>query len=140
LKLFRRIPVLIKEYIYGINYIFNNGGIEMKKGLVGLLSSFMVVALLLAGCGTNKTVKADYTTEKFEAALNKGDNLEGKTVSVKVEKLVPNSALGYNIQAGKHLNFVSSDNPNVKKDDTVILKVKKVASTLGSYVISYEKQ
>lgn len=111
----------------------------MKKILIGLLSSFVVV-LLLAGCGTSKPVKADYTTPQFESALNKGENLEGKTVSVKVDKLVPNSAFGYNIEAGKHLNFVSNENPNVKKGDTVILKVTKVASTLGSYVISYEKQ
>jgi predicted RNA-binding protein with TRAM domain len=111
----------------------------MKKVLVGLLSSFMVI-FLLAGCGSNKTVKADYTTKQFETALNKGDNLEGKTVSVTVNKLVPNSAFGYNIEAGKHLNFVSADNPNVKKGDKLILKVTKVASALGSYIISYEKQ
>ena len=108
----------------------------MKK----LIVLFMMAVLLLAGCGSSKPVKPDYTTEQFESALNKGKNLEGKTVSVKVETLVPNSALGYNIEAGKHLNFVSSDNPNVKKGDTVIVKVTKVASTLGSYVISYEKQ
>ncbi|MFD0825876.1 hypothetical protein ACT8ZR_09375 [Neobacillus sp. M.A.Huq-85] len=112
----------------------------MYKKMIVLLSCFVMFAFLLAGCSTNKTVKADYTTEKFETALNKGDNLEGKTVSVKVEKLVPNSAFGYNIEAGKHLNFVSSDNPNVKKGDTVILKVTKVESVVGSYVISYEKR
>jgi predicted RNA-binding protein with TRAM domain len=111
----------------------------MKKLWIGLLSSLIVV-VLLAGCGTNKPVKPDYTTEQFEAALNKGDNVEGKTVSVKVEKLVPNSALGYDIWAGKHLNFVSSDNPNVKAGDTIIVKVTKVTSSLGSYMISYEKQ
>jgi hypothetical protein len=111
----------------------------MKKVLVGLLSSIMVI-FLLAGCGSNKTVKADYTTKQFETALNKGDNLEGKTVSVTVNEFVPNSAFGYNIQTGKHLNFVSVDNPNVKKGDKLILKVTKVASALGSYVISYEKQ
>jgi hypothetical protein len=112
----------------------------MKKISVGLLSSLMVVVFLLAGCGTNKAVKADYTTKQFETALNKGDNLEGKTVSVKVNEMVPNSAFGYNIQTGKHLNFVSPDNPNVKKGDILILKVTKVVSALGSYMISYEKQ
>ena len=111
----------------------------MEK-LIVLLSSFLMISFLLVGCGTAKTVKADYTTEQVEAALNKGDNVDGKTVSVKVEKLVPNSAFGYNIEAGKHLNFVSSENPNVKKGDTVLLKVTKVESTLGSYIISYEKQ
>jgi predicted RNA-binding protein with TRAM domain len=110
----------------------------MKK-LIVFLSSFLLLTFVLAGCGTGGTVKADYTTEQFESALNKGDNLVGKTVSVKVEKLVPNSTFGYNIEAGKHLNFVSTDNPNVKQGDTVILKVKKVESVLGSYVISYDK-
>jgi predicted RNA-binding protein with TRAM domain len=112
---------------------------KMKK-LVVLLGTFLLLTLVLAGCGGTKTVKADYTTTQFETALNKGDNLEGKTVSVEVEKLVPNSAFGYNIQAGKHLNFVSTDNPNVKKGDKVILKVTKIQSTLGSYIITYEKQ
>lgn len=100
-------------------------------------SSFLVVALLLVGCGTSKP---DYTTKQFEAALNKGDNLEGKTVSVHVEKVVPNSAFGYNIEAGKHLNFVSTDNPDVKKGENIILKVKKVKSMLGSFIITYDKQ
>jgi predicted RNA-binding protein with TRAM domain len=109
---------------------------KMKK-LIVVLGSFLMLAFVLTGCGT---VKPDYTTKQFEAALNKGDNLEGKTVSVDVEKIVPNSAFGYNIEAGKHLNFVSTDNPNVKKGDTVILKVKKVASTLGSFIITYDKQ
>lgn len=111
----------------------------MKKIAV-LLSALLMLTFVLAGCGGTQKAKADYTTTQFETALNKGDNLEGKTVSVEVEKLVPNSALGYNIQAGKHLNFVSPDNPNVKQGDKVILKVKKVQSTLGSYIITYEKQ
>lgn len=109
----------------------------MKK-IVVFLISFSILALLLAGCGS--TPKPDYTTSQFETALNKGANLEGKTVSVEVSKLVPNSAFGYNIEAGKHLNFVSNDNPNVKKGDKVILKVKKVKSMLGSFIITYEKQ
>jgi len=110
----------------------------MKK--IGMLfGSFLIVAMLLTGCG-NGNVKPDYTTEQFEEALNKGENLEGKTVSVEVDKVVPNSAFGYNIQTGKHLNFVSTENSNVKKGDKVVLKVEKVESALGSFIISYEKQ
>jgi predicted RNA-binding protein with TRAM domain len=109
---------------------------KMKK-LIVILSTFFILTLVLTGCGT---VKPDYTTKQFETALNKGDNLEGKTVSVEVEKVVPNSAFGYNIEAGKHLNFVSTDNPNVKTGDTVLLKVKQVKSALGSFIITYEKQ
>jgi hypothetical protein len=109
---------------------------KMKK-LVVLLSSLMILIFALSACGT---VKPDYTTTQFETALNKGANLDGKTVSVEVEKVVPNSAFGYNIEAGKHLNFVSTDNPNVKTGSTVILKVKQVKSLLGSFIITYEKQ
>lgn len=108
----------------------------MKK-IVVILSSCMIFALLLAGCGADEP---DYTTEQFETALNKGDNLEGKTVSIKVDEIVPDSAFGYNIETGKHLNFVSSDNPDVKKGDKVILKAKEVKSALGSFIITYEKQ
>lgn len=49
------------------------------------------------------------------------------------------SAFGYNIEAGKYLNFVSTDNPNVKKGDKVILNFKQVKSVLGSFIITYEK-
>ncbi|WP_233278828.1 hypothetical protein [Floricoccus penangensis] len=72
--------------------------------------------------------------------MNAGDDLTGKTVEVRVAKLVPNSAFGYNIEAGKHLNFVSPENPNVKEGDTVVLKVDKITSTMGSYVITYKKE
>jgi predicted RNA-binding protein with TRAM domain len=113
---------------------------EMKK--IGMIfSSFLIVGMLLSGCGNgNGNVKPDYTTKQFEEALNKGEKLEGKTVSVEVDKMVPNSAFGYNIQTGKHLNFVSTENPDVKKGDKVVLKVEKVESALGSFIISYEKQ
>ncbi|MGF9891428.1 hypothetical protein ABEX78_22455 [Priestia megaterium] len=109
----------------------------MKKiGL--LLSASLLFLLVLAGCG-NTEPDYDYTTKQFEAALNKGEDLEGKTVSVDVSKIVPNSAFGYNIQAGEHLNFVSADNPNVKEGEKVILKVEEVKSMMGSFVITYEK-
>src|SRR5581483_4559361 len=109
----------------------------MKKA-IGLLSAFLMISFLLVGCGSAKQpAKPDYTTEQVEAALNKGDNVVGKTVSVKVETVVPNSAFGYNIEAGQHLNFVSSENPNVKTGDTIVVKVTKVQSALGSYIINY---
>ncbi|WP_186579785.1 hypothetical protein [Aquibacillus kalidii] len=108
----------------------------MKKSIL-ILSSLFILASVLVGCGK---VEPDYTTKEFEAALNNGENLEGKIVSVEVSELEPNSAFGYNIQAGEHLNFVSTENPNVKKEDTVLLEIKKVESMLGSYIISYEKK
>lgn len=106
----------------------------MKK-IISLLSILGVSLFLLSACGSN--VKPDYTTEKAESALNKGTDINGKTVEFKVSEAVPNSAVGYNLQTGKHLNFVSESNPKVKKGDTVVVKVKDAKSTLGSWIISY---
>lgn len=108
----------------------------MKKIIkaVALIAAMLCLTAVVTACGQKK---ADYTAKTAESALNAGKNIEGKTVKFKVQKLEPNSAFGYNMEAGKHLNFVSNDNPKVKKGDTVFLKVKKVSSTLGSYVITY---
>ncbi len=75
--------------------------------------------------------------ETFEAALNAGKNVTGKTVRFKVNGLNPNSAFGYNMYAGEHLNFCSPGNPCRKKGDTVQVKVTRVISFLGSYIIYY---
>lgn len=102
-----------------------------------LIMALVLLTISISACGQKK---ADYTTAKAESALNAGKDLTGKTVKITVDKLVPNSAFGYNIETGKHLNFVSSENPKVKKGDTLIVKVKKTTSSLGSFVITYTKE
>ena len=74
-----------------------------------------------------------------EAALNAGEDLTGKVVSFTVSELIPDSAFGYNMTAGEHLNFCSESNPGAKAGDTVKVKVTKVASMFGSWIISYKK-
>ncbi|MBC2386369.1 hypothetical protein [Listeria booriae] len=110
----------------------------MKK-IALLLSLLLVTSVVMFGCG-GEDAKADYTTKAAEKALNDGKDLEGKTVEVTVDKLVPDGSLGYTIQTGEHLNFVSSTDPKVKEKDTFVAKVKKVENVLGSFVISYDKQ
>ena len=77
--------------------------------------------------------------EAFENDLNDGKNLEGVVVQFVVKEIHPDSALGYNVWAGKHLNFVSSRNPNMNQDDIVTVKATTVENILGSWVINYEK-
>lgn len=107
----------------------------MKKSFL-ILISFFAAVILLTSCSN---VEPDYTTEEFEKALNDGENLEGKTVSITVSELEPDSAFGYNIQTGEHLNFVSSSHPDVEKDDELVVEVEEVESLLGSYIITYKK-
>lgn len=106
----------------------------MKKIFAVFLCMIMCFALFSCGGG-----KVDYTdAESFESALNAGEDLTGKTVTFTVREIVPNSAFGYNLQAGEELNFCSSKNPNVKVGDTVTVKVESVSSILQAYIISYK--
>lgn len=99
---------------------------KIKKAMSVIVTA--LIALTIVGCSNNKSNKttdnkatkttqqkkkfipkvADYPNIKYaEIALSKGKNLKGKTVQFKVKKLEPQSAFGYNMETGKHLNFVS---------------------------------
>ena len=109
----------------------------MKKTMFGLMTVFIMI--FLVACGSKNSVKADYTESEFETALNDGKDVDGKTVKIKVLEYVPDGTLGFTIQAGEHLNFISSENPKVKNGDELVVKVKKVENLMGSFIISYEK-
>ena len=112
-----------------------------------LLLYFVAVCLclgwVLTACGSEKNISAsvnvDYqSAEEFEAALNAGEDLTGKTVSFLVKGVRPDSALGHNLWAGEHLNFVSNADPGIEAEETITVKVTKVSSMLNSWVINYE--
>lgn len=109
----------------------------MKK-IVRVMLVSLVGLFILGACGS-KEIKPDFTTEEAETALNDGKSIDGKTVSITVDKFIPDGTLGYTIWSGEHLNLISSTNPKVEEGDKIIVKVKKVESSLGSWFISYEK-
>src|SRR5690625_4017677 len=104
----------------------------MKKLFLILLPIFSAL-LLLTSCGV---VEPDYTTEAFEESLNEGEKIEGKTGEITVDKLEPESVVGYNVQTGKQLNFVSSRHPDVEKGDQLIVEVEDV---LAAHAVTYEE-
>lgn len=109
-------------------------------GLFALLAIIIVVLVFTLNTYGYLDTTPDYSDEaSFEAALNNGENLTGKTVLITVRKLVPKSAFGYNIQTGENLNFCSTSHPKVNEGDTIVVKVTDVESVLGSYVIYYKK-
>ena len=110
---------------------------KIAKQFIAVLIAASVV--LLCGCATKEYAVDFESAEAFEAALNKGENLVGKTVRFKADEIHPQSVFGYNIFAGEHLNFISSENPNVQAGDTVTARITKVESVLGSWIIAYEK-
>ena len=112
--------------------------VKFHLSLFLLAAAFsLLITCICTACGSGKV---DYEREEdFEAALNAGEDLTGKTVTFTVLEVHPSSAFGYNLYAGEHLNFVSSKNPGVKQGDTITVKVKEVNSILGSWIISYTK-
>lgn len=114
---------------------------KKRKFAYGLL--LMMLMLVMTACGKTEKepeIKVDYNDATvFESELVQGADLTGKTVKVVVDNLEPQSAFGYNIWAGEHLNFVSSTNPGVEKGDVIIVKVTEIKSVFGSWIISYEK-
>ena len=80
-----------------------------------------------------------YSAETFESDLNAGKNLEGKKVLILCKELHPDSVLGYNIYAGKHINLVSKKNPGIKEGEEVLIETKKITKILGeSWKVEYE--
>lgn len=109
---------------------------KMKKRLL-IAIFFALLGCILVGCAEEAVV--DYPdVAVFEQDLNAGKDLTGKVVTFTVSELKPNSAFGYNMQTGEHLNFCSEKNPNVTAGDTVTVRVLEVTSMMGSYIISYE--
>lgn len=104
---------------------------------ITVLMITLMIMVFTSACG--KSVRIDYAdAESFEAALNAGENLEGKVVQFVAGELHPQSAFGYNIWAGEHLNFISSRNPGFKQGDIVVVKATTIESNLGSWLIRYE--
>lgn len=76
--------------------------------------------------------------ETFEKALNDGINVNDKIVKFYVKEYKANSVKGHNAWAGEHLNFISQNNLELKKNDIVIGKVISTEKSLGSWFIHYE--
>lgn len=103
---------------------------------------FLIMVMILLSFSACKRTRetVHYTdAQSFEASLNDGENLEGKTVRFVALVMTPDSAFGYNIWAGEHLNFVSSEDPGVKEGDTVVVKTTSIQQVSGSWIIRYEK-
>ena len=112
---------------------------NLKKAIKHSIA-FALAAIMIVLCSCGSATPVDYeNAETFEAALNNGEDLVGKTVRFTASELEPQSFFGYDIYAGEHLNFVSSANPNVEAGDIVTVKVTKVESIFGSWIIGYEK-
>lgn len=92
----------------------------MKRDKLIMVIIFAFV-LIMTACGKRNDSKVgdeknnseadlvyiDYAdAESFEAALNEGEDLEGKIVQFEALELHPDSAVGYNVWAGEHLNFI----------------------------------
>lgn len=87
----------------------------------------------------SKEEKIDFNSASdFEAALKEGQDTAGKTVTFVADNIIPDGTLGYTIWAGEHLNFISTEVLGWKVGESHTVKVKKVASSMGSFMITFE--
>lgn len=130
---------LVKAKGQAKNHIGETAEIKIKakvKNTAGKVKTYKFT--LSVKIKAKNKFNADYSdAESFEEALNDGKNVVGKTVMFKIRLIYPDSAFGYNMVAGDHLNFCSPEFRNTKKGDVVCVKVDKVISFLGSYIIYY---
>lgn len=85
------------------------------------------------------TISIDYdSAEDFESALNDGVNATNKIVSFNVSKVSPDSAAGFNVMAGEHLNFISNEERKIKENDQATVLVSNAKSKFGSWFIDYK--
>lgn len=131
----------------------------MKKAGFCAVALAAIMCVILVGCGIKgekKTVdSSDYqkliesmkagdysidfeTAESFEAAINDGEDILGKVVKFTVSSIHPDSALGYTLWAGEHLNFVGEVAEDVGEGDTVIAVVNSIQDVVGSWAIGYD--
>ena len=127
----------------------------MKKLWTAFCVVFLSVSLCACGGSEKQVVGADYadqlkemqagnytvsyaTAEDFENALNNDDDTLGKVVSFSVKDVKPDSALGYDLWAGEHLNFVGEDAKEAKKGTIMTVAVNSVQEKMGSWVIGYD--
>lgn len=84
---------------------------KTEKIWCGLMLILMLVCTV--ACAKKPTI--DYAdAESFEAALNSGENLEGKVVQFVADEVHPRSARGYNIWAGGTFEFCLSKKSGCK--------------------------
>lgn len=85
------------------------------------------------------TITVDYdSAESFEAALNNGTDTTNKIVTFEAIEVAPNSTVGFNVMAGKHLNFKSKDVKDISDHEQVTVLVTNTKSKIGSWFIDYE--
>ena len=98
---------------------------NLNKIKAGILLLMLCSSLFLYGCGSTKQVIDYGDAEAFEAALNAGENLEGKIVQFEAVEIHPDSKLGYNVCAG---NLLGSWIINYEKVDNAVIGETTITS------------
>ena len=108
-----------------ILHIYQNENLRFKLSCYSTeIDVDTIVGTLPAKDGSAIGYTPDYNdAESFEKALNDGKKVNGSIVKFVVNDYKPDSALGINVWAGEHLNFISQKEKNVSAGDTVIAYV-----------------
>ena len=124
-----------------ILHIYQNENLRFKLSCYSTeINVDTIVGTLPAKDGSAIGYTPDYNdAESFEKALNDGKKVNGSIVKFVVNDYKPDSALGINVWAGEHLNFISQKELDVSAGDTVIAYVTgEPSDVFGSWEIKCE--
>ena len=126
--------------VLSFSYVQVDDDSQRREQIVSLAKKYITKQQVKETPAPAAPAAVDYPDDaKFEADLNAGKDLTGKTVTFEIVAYKPTSVLGYNLWAGEHLNFVSDTAPQFTTvGEKVTVRVTQVKQTLGSFVIRYE--
>ena len=85
----------------------------------------------------DKGITDFHSESSLETALNSKEDVVGKTVVFNIRDYKPDSAFGYNLISGEHLNFCSSNDPGVYSGNVPVI-ILSVRCFFNSYIIRYQ--
>ena len=104
-------------------------GVLLISVIIGMFNSYPLKNKKEA---PNSTYESE---EAFEKDLNDGYDLKDTTVTFRVREVHPDSAFGFNLWSGEHLNFLFSESQSAKTGDTVTVRVEEIKKRFGVYLV-----
>jgi len=84
-------------------------------------------------------ITIDYlNAHSFENGLENGDVIINRTLLCRINDIQSNSDSEYILRSGKYLNLRSTKAPDVKIDDTILVRITDLCTDYESWILSYE--
>lgn len=110
---------------------------KRNKVILGTVVTVLVAYLGLVAYGW--MISADYTQERALVALEDGKDITGKTIDIKVNKVLDDSWMGSLFYTSNNLVFQTDEtDTGIKVGQEGRVKVLETHKVFGAWIITYE--